>query len=154
MTALGSNKKIIFGVALLCISFLFACNPAPTPTLDPTATPTDVPGRSGFEDNVEALNQAQAVLDEMEFGFAPLLLEDDTRLILEPLNGVEAARLAYPLQPTDPTAWKAGDSFVLSYAVRRLLLDSTRLEQAAIGVIEVTAPVADTSDVINHFAIW
>src|SRR5262245_43315086 len=75
--------QILGAICLGLIVLLPACNPEEpplTPTPNPTPTkPFIVPNN----DNVEALNAAKANLDGFEFGFAPLLQEDATRVVIE-----------------------------------------------------------------------
>ena len=121
------NLLKILGVIFLCLTTLLSGlrprtgpnphSPSPTPT-----KPMVIPNN----DNVEALNTAKAALGEFEFGFAPLLEEDATRVVIEPKPEGEVARLAYPLQPANPAEWPAMDSFVLAYAVQQSLLQSPR----------------------------
>ena len=54
---------------------VLACSPAPSPTPTPLPTPTQRPSVPQ-NDNVEALNSAQAALAEVEFGLSPLLMEE------------------------------------------------------------------------------
>jgi hypothetical protein len=104
--------------------------------------------------NVQALNAVQATLDDLEFGFAPLLVQDETRVVIENQSDGEAARLAYPVQPADPTAWSAVDSFILAYAVRNVMLGFPQVEQVALGGFDLSAPINDLGDLVNHTAVW
>ena len=98
------GKKPYHLIVLLCVVILVvACGAEPEATPTPTATPTEVPDAPRNE-NVEALNAVQAALDEQDFGFAPLLQDDEAQVVLEAINGNEVARLTYPEQPDDPSA--------------------------------------------------
>jgi hypothetical protein len=106
-------------------------------------------------DNVEALNSAQAAMDEINFGFAPLLLKNESRLVLESRSSdEEVVRLDYPEQPADPTHWETVDSFVAAYGVRRIMLNLSQVSRVALGNFGVAASLGDTSERINHFAAW
>jgi len=144
----------ILGVIFLWLATLLpACAPEPalTPTPSPTPTkPLVIPNN----DNVEALNAAKAALGEFEFGFAPLLEEDATRVVIEPKPEGEVARLVYPLQPANPAEWPAVDSFVLAYAVQQSLLQSPEVRGVALGRFSVAAPLDDLQDRIDHVAVW
>jgi hypothetical protein len=105
-------------------------------------------------DNVEALNAAKAAVGDFEFGFAPLLEEESTKIIIEPGPLGETARLAYPPQPADPAEWPAVDSFVLAYAVQQALLQSPHVQGVALGRFGVAAPLDDLQDRVDHVAVW
>jgi hypothetical protein len=102
--------------------------------------------------NVEALNAAQAAIADFEFGFAPLLEEEATRIVIEVGPAEEVARLAYPLQPADPVDWPAKDSFIAAYAVRQLLLESPQVKEAALSRFDLAAPIDNLQDRIDHVA--
>ena len=123
----------------------------PTPT--PTNTPTPIPP-APRNDNVEALNEAQATIGDFHFGLAPLLLEDDTRIKLEATVGGETPQMLYPQQPADPTQWLGIDSFVLSYATRETLLGSAAVSRVTLGQFGVSASVDNTAQSVSHTAAW
>jgi hypothetical protein len=104
--------------------------------------------------NVEALTAAQAALQELEYGFAPLLVQDETRLVIEKGPDGERIRLAYPRQPADPTDWVSVDSFVLGYAARSKLLASPQVRRVVLGRFDLAAPVDQLEDQIKHYAVW
>jgi hypothetical protein len=146
--------KILSSIFLGWVALLSACAPEEpplTPTPIPTATkPFVIPNN----DNVEALNAAKANLGEFQFGFAPLLQEDTTRVIIEPKPEGEVARLAYPLQPANPAEWAAVDSFVLAYAIQQSLLQSPQVRGVALGRFSVAAPLDNLQDRVDHVAVW
>lgn len=145
-------NRTVSGV-ILCWLILAAC--APTPTPEPTPSPTPTQALTPIDnENVQALNEAHAALDGFEFGLAPLLLLDETRLVIESGPDGDIARLAYPRQPADPLAWPSMDSFVLSYAIRGLMLDSPQVRRIALGKFEIAATVDDPEDRISHYAVW
>ncbi|MEW5959919.1 MAG: hypothetical protein AB1801_19530 [Chloroflexota bacterium] len=146
-------RKIIGGT-LAVLTALSACAPAPTatPTPSPTATVALVPADNA---NVEALTAAQAALTELQYGLAPLLVEDDSRLVIENGPAGEQIRLTYRPQPADPTAWRGGtDSFVLAYAASSILSASPQVRRVALGKLDVAAPVDGLEDRFNHYAVW
>jgi hypothetical protein len=142
------------GIALaLLVVVLSACNP--TPTVSPTPTP--VPTRTATESanaNVEALTLVQAVLREFEFGFAPLVLHPETRIVIESKTDGQVARLVYPVQPANPNDWPAMDSFVLAYAVRSAVLNLPQVRWVALGSFDLSAPISGLGDEVNHVAAW
>lgn len=134
---------------------LAACGPSPRERPTPTATSTTTPiPPAPRNDNVEALNGAQASLGEFNFGLAPLLMDEDTRIVLEPEPGAEVPMLRYPPQPADPTQWVGVDSFVLSYATRNELLDSTAVSRVTLGQFHVSASVDNAAQAVLHTAAW
>jgi hypothetical protein len=148
----NSTKFLIAILALIMILSSCRQNAAdvePTPTPTPTQRPA-VPRN----DNVEALNAAQAALGKVNFGFAPLLVEEETRVVIEtnPVN--EAARLVYPQQPQDPTRWPTVDSFVSAYAVRHVMTSLPQVSRVALGSFGVAGSVGDTAEHITHVAVW
>ena len=152
----GTNFELLRAgamVAVLLMGLLLSCSPTPTPTPSPTPTPTRPIG-SSTNKNVKALNAVQAALNDLEFGFAPLLVQDETRVVLENTSDGEVARLAYPRQPADPAAWPAVDSFVLACAVRNVLLNFPQVEQVALGSFDLSAPIDNLGDLVNHTAVW
>lgn len=146
--------KILIAIFWGVVILMPACapdEPALTPTPSPTPTkPLVIPNN----DNVEALNAAKATLGEFEFGFAPLLEEEATRVVLEFKPDGEVARLAYPLQPANPAEWTAVDSFVLAYAVQQHLLQSSQIRGVALGRFKVAAPLDNLQDRVDHVAVW
>lgn len=152
---MGKKIKVVqlFVTNLFVIMIVLACSPAPnpTPTRLPTATqPPIVPQN----DNVEALNSAQAALDEVDFGFAPLLLEDEAKVILKFVPTGEKVRLAYREQSADPTAWRTVDSFVSAYATRHVLRTMSNVSRIALGSFGVSASIGSEAENIEHFATW
>ncbi|GAB4422138.1 MAG: hypothetical protein Fur0044_19990 [Anaerolineae bacterium] len=141
---------LVWGLAAL----LLACapeEPRPLPTPTPTATrPLVIPDN----DNVKALNAAKAALGDFEFGFASLLEEDATKIVIEPGPLGEVARLAYPPQPANPAEWPAVDSFILSYAIQQSLMQSPQVQGVALGRFGVAAPLDDLQDRVDHVAVW
>jgi hypothetical protein len=143
----------IVGVSSIILILLLSCRPTPTPVPTPTPTPTRPIGLSTNK-NVKALNAVQAALNDLEFGFAPLLVQDETRVLIETKPEGEVARLVYPLQPADPAVWSTVDSFILACAVRNVLLDFPQVEHVALGSFDLSAPVDDLGDLVNHVAVW
>lgn len=144
-------------VLIIClVGFLaVACGPTtPPPTPEPTATATPFPRRSSFNDNVDAMNAAQAAMKEVEFGFASLVEESETRLRLEPGAAGSVVKLTYPLQPADPAEWTAVDSFVLAHATQKLLMSSGQVQRTTLGNIALAAPIGNLGDAIDHVAVW
>jgi hypothetical protein len=79
-------------------------------------------------------DQAAQLLDQLQdldasYGLAPLLLDDDTRVLVQ--DGV--AYLDYPDQPAAPGDWPAIECFITAYAVRDQLLDNERVRDATLG---------------------
>jgi hypothetical protein len=146
--------KIFSAIILGIVVLVSACAPQPeelTPTPSPTPTrPLVIPNN----DNVDALNTAKASLGKFEFGFAPLLQEDATKIVIEPGPEGEIARLAYPLQPANPAEWPVVDSFVLAYAVQQTLLQSPNVRGIVLGRFGVAAPLSDLQDRVDHVAVW
>lgn len=150
--------KNLHGLSVVIVIFLLlilimACNPAPEPTPTPAPTPTErtVAPRN---ENVEALNSAQATLNEIDFGFAPLLLEDEARVVVKSLPTGELARLEYLEQPADPTTWKTVDSFVSAFATRAILIKMPHVSRVALGSFGVPASVGNNAENIEHIATW
>lgn len=145
---------LIAGALFGLVAFLPACasdEPTPTPAPSPTATrPLAIPNN----DNVEALNAAKAALGKFEFGFAPLLENEATKIVIEPGPEGQLARLVYPLQPANPAEWPAVDSFILSYAVQQKLLQSPQVRGVALGRFGVAAPLDDLQNRVDHVAVW
>ena len=134
-------SNLIFVGLLGSVFVLGACGAVPddaTPT--PTATSTQMPGPPRNE-NVDALNAAQAAFEDQDYGFAPLLQDDKASVVLDVKNGVEVARLTYPQQPTNPSNWSSVDSFVSAYAVRRFMEDLPQVNRVAIGRLNVPASI-------------
>lgn len=143
-----------FGAIICLLASVLACAPQPeesTPTPSPTATkPLVIPDN----DNVEALNAAKAALDKLEFGLAPLLKEDATKIVIEPGPEGEMARLAYSLQPANPAEWPSVDSFILAYAAQQSLLQSPEVRGVILGRFAVAAPLSNLQDRVDHVAVW
>jgi len=142
-----------FVTIFFAVTTLLACSPAPNPTPTPIPTPTERPAIPR-NDNVEALNAAQAALAEVDFGFAPLLLEDSAHVTLKSDAAGERARLTYPEQPADPTQWKTVDSFVSAYGTRYVLKTMPHVSRIALGSFGVPASVGSEAETIEHFATW
>jgi hypothetical protein len=142
------------GLALLLLALLTACRPA-TPPADPTVTPSPTrPLAIPQNQNVDTMMAAQAQLKDFEFGLAPLLQEDTTRIVIENKPEGEVARLAYPLQSPNPTDWPAADSFIIAYATLKYLLQSNQVESVSLGRMNLAAPVEDLQDHVDHVAVW
>ncbi len=148
--ALLKILSLVCGMAL----FLLACTPdEPQPLSTPTPTATR-PMAIPDNDNVEALNAAKADLGDFEFGFASLLEDDTTKIVIEPGPLGEVARLAYSPQPENPADWPAVDSFILSYAIQQSLTQSPQISGIALGRFGVAAPLDDLQDRVDHVAVW
>lgn len=152
-----SNLLGTFWFLLLAVGaviLLVACSAEeeeiPTPPR-PTSTRSVIVPRN---DNVEALNAAQAILDNLQFGLAPLLLEDETIIELHSSKKAQVARMHYPQQPVAPTEWLAVDSFVTAFAVRDALQDVSQVNRVALGHFYVPAPVGNHSETVEHIAAW
>lgn len=142
-----------YWLVLVLAVVVSACAPATEepPTPAPTATrPVIVPRN----ENVEALNAAQAAFKDIEFGFAPLLVDDAAQIILQSGVGVETPRLTYPQQPSNPTEWPVVDSFVSAYGVQYVLLHTPHVNRVALGRISLSASVDQEAETIEHFAAW
>jgi len=137
----------------LVVAILVACGAEPAATPTPTLTPTRVAGPPQ-NDNVEALNAAQAALAEQDFGFAPLLLADEAQIILKNDEGSESARLTYPRQSANPANWSTVDSFVSAFAVRRFMLDLPQVGRVALGRLNVSASIDNAAENVEHIAAW
>jgi hypothetical protein len=150
MKATPKSSLIIIFCMLILLS---ACLPTPTEEAPPTPTATRVPPVPRNE-NVEALNNAQAALRHQDFGFGPLLEEDEARIIIENRVGEEVARLVYPEQPTDPAEWPTVDSFVSAYGVQRVMSNMPQVRRVTLGKFGVSASIGATAEKIEHFAAW
>lgn len=146
-------------LSLLLIALVSACLPIQqsaeatvTPTATATATRVPAAPNNRF---VEALNQAQARLNDYEYGFAPLLMHDDTTIPFEfdPAFG-EVARLAYPVQPANILDWETLDSFLFGHAAQVALLESPHVAQASLGSFRVAVPLDDFQNQVSHTAVW
>lgn len=140
-------------IALLIAVLLAACSAEPDATPTPTATPTQAAGPPRNE-NVEALNSAQAELDDQDFGFAPLLRHDEAKVVLQAFNGAETARLTYPAQPTNPAAWSTVDSFVSAYAVQQFMNNLPQVGRVALGHLNAPASIDALAENVDHYAAW
>ncbi len=149
------TKKIQFFSTLFCMLFMvLACTPQTdeaTPTLIPSPTRSQIIPRN---ENVEALNAAQAALNEQKFGFAPLLQDNRATIILETINSVEVPRLNYPQQPVNPADWPNVDSFVSAYSVRQFMINMSQVNRVALGHLNIPASIDTTSKNIDHTAAW
>lgn len=123
--------------------------------VEPTPTATQQPVMIGHNRNADALVSAKLEVGKQDYGFAPLLLLDETRLIItNTVTGEDVVMLRYPPQPVDPTAWLSVDSFVLAYGVQQKLMGAEAVVNASIGQFEVAASVGDKNEQIDHFAVW
>lgn len=141
-------QLLVYALALLS-----ACRSGPEVTPTPVPTPTRdsiVP----YNENVEALNAAQAALQEQQFGFGPLLLDAEARIVPEALSGSEIARLVYPRQPADPADWQTVDSFVSAYAIRQFMLNLPHVTRVALGHLNVPASIGTAAEDVGHIAAW
>lgn len=145
------RRRPVLGLLVLLVSLLAACSSRAEVTPTPSPTPTRAPMVASNQ-NVEALSAAEAALAELEFGFAPLLEEEATRIVVETGPDGEVARLAYPLQPADPVEWPAKDSFIVAYAVQRVLLDSPRVRDITLSRFDIAAPVESQPGLVDHYA--
>ncbi|GAB4426501.1 MAG: hypothetical protein Kow0031_06290 [Anaerolineae bacterium] len=145
--------KLLLAALLLALVAACAGPPRERPTPTATSTTTPIPP-APRNDNVEALNSAQASLGEFHFGLAPLLLLDDTRVTLETEPGAEVPYLRYPPQPADPTDWPGVDSYVLSYATRAELFDSAAVSRVTLGQFHISASVENAAQAVLHTAAW
>jgi hypothetical protein len=142
---------------LIAILTTFVILSACKPSVEVEATPVPTPTQKAVvpqNDNVEALNAAQAALGKVNFGFAPLLREAEAKIVIEMTPVDELARLIYPEQPADPTAWATVDSFASAYAVRYIMLSLPQVNRVALGSFGVAGSVGDTAEHINHVAAW
>ena len=150
--ALGKIKKTQILAAILGVAFILsACGAEPEATITPIPTSTPNAPRN---ENVDALNAAQAALDDQDFGFAPLLLNDEAKITLNSEAGTEIARLTYPQQPADPSAWSTVDSFVSAYAVRAFMMDLSQVGRVALGHLSLSASIGNNADDMDHIAAW
>lgn len=150
MTILNKFFLLVWGLTGLLLA---AC----TPSLEPTPTPAPTPTRpitAPRNDNVEALNAAQAALREVEFGFAPLLRLDEAKISVQSRPVGEIARLGYPQQPSDPTQWSTVDSFVSAYGTRYVLITLPHVNRVALGVFGVPASIDASAENLEHVATW
>ena len=143
-----------FPLILLCsLVLLTACLAEPPEESPPTPTATNIPAAPRNE-NVEALNAAQAALRDQKFGFAPLLMEDEAKIVIENNLGEERARLIYPEQPLDPAKWPSVDSFVSAYGVRQVMSTLPQVRRVTLGKFGVSASIGATAEKIEHYAAW
>ena len=119
-------KRIVWFFIWLTLGLLLACQ----------AKTNSVPGLSESlpDEDAQILLDLQAELNSTEYGFAPLLLNPDTRVVVE--NNV--AYLDYPDQPESPTDWQTLECFGYAYAVYSRLVANERVADAALG--EVVLP--------------
>jgi hypothetical protein len=147
------NKNLV--LVLLLVWVVTGCQyiAEETPTATPTATRTPVPPRPQ-NDNVSALNSAQAAVGEFYFGFAPQLQAKNTRITVAPSPNGELARMVYERQPDDSTEWIGVDSFVLAYAVREALASNSAVRRVMLGQFHVSASVDQEAFSVQHSAAW
>jgi len=145
-------------IILVLISWLLlACNgielgtpPPPEPT--PTATPKNV--TIAENRNAGALMAAHSAARELTYGLAPLLLLDETRLVItQTVDGVEAIYLNYPTQPENPAEWLGTDSFVLSKVAEQALSQSDAVLTTNIIQFGVAAPLETQGSSVQHLAL-
>jgi len=105
---------------LLAALLLASCSQAAAPA-EPQAT---LP-----EGDARILAQLQADLGDAAYGFAPLLLDDDTRVRIKD----DVIYLDYPDLPDDPRAWPVTECFISAYVVRDELLSDERVSDVALG---------------------
>jgi hypothetical protein len=147
------KKRVV--LVLLLVWIVAGCQymAEEAPTATPTATRTPVPPRPQ-NDNVTALNSAQAAVGEFHFGLAPQLEANTTRITVETSPNGEMARMVYERQPDDPTEWMGVDSFVLAYAVRETLASSSAVRRVMLGQFHVSASVGQEAFPVQHYAAW
>lgn len=151
MTNTKTFRSLVIIFAIIILSACAIGEPDETPTPEPTATRPNSPPRN---ENVEALNQAQSALKEVDFGFAPLLLKEQAKVVLRAEAGVEIARLTYPQQSASPQQWPTMDSFVSAFAVRRILLNMPQVSRVALGRLNVSASIGNQAEPVEHIAAW
>lgn len=150
---MNTIPKSFLTIILCSLVLLTACLAEPTEEAPPTPTATNIPAAPRNE-NVEALNAAQAALRHQEFGFAPFLMEDEARIVIENNLGAERARLIYPEQPSDPAKWPSVDSFVSAYGVRQVMSALPQVRRVTLGKFGVSASIGATAEKIEHYAAW
>jgi hypothetical protein len=126
----------LFLMLLLSIP-LSACQSKPAVTDDPLP-----------EQDAQILARLQVNLSDVDYGFAPLLLDPASRVVVE--DGI--AYLVYPTQPADPREWQTMDCFATAYAVRDQLLKNERVSDVALGL--VTLPSGLEDGLSRHVAAW
>jgi hypothetical protein len=105
-------------------------------------------------ENMEALGNIPSTPADIPFGFAPLLLQPDSRVIILTQREAQTARLVYPQQAANPAEWLAADSFAVAYAVRQELRDKPQVSRVALGTFNVMASSTEFFDFIDHTAAW
>ncbi len=103
--------------------------------------------------NIESLTHAQATMGKFNYGFAPLLLLDKTRLMTTSINGSEGVMLRYPRQPVEPTKLLSVDSFVLAYATQHQLLTSPPVANVWVIKVALAAALENSDERLNHFIV-
>jgi hypothetical protein len=116
---------------------LSACQTRPAVTDDPLP-----------EQDAQILARLQANLSDVDYGFAPLLLDPASQVTVE--DGI--AYLVYPTQPDNPRDWQTMDCFATAYAVRDELLTSEHVADVALGL--VTLPSGLEDGLSRHVAAW
>lgn len=101
------------------------------------------------EQDAQILAQLQADLGGTGYGLEPLLLHDDTRVIVQD----DVAYLDYPDQPDDPRAWTATECFISAYAARRQLLADARVRDVALGLVTLPSGLQGGGN-RYHVAAW
>jgi hypothetical protein len=147
------TPKSFLVTILFSLIFLVACLAEPPEETPPTPTATRISAAPRNE-NVEALNSAQAALRHQAFGFAPLLMEDEARIVIENNLGAEQARLIYPEQPLEPAKWPSVDSFVSACSVRQVMSMLPQVRRVTLGKFGVSASIGATAEKIEHYAAW
>ncbi|MDM8527099.1 hypothetical protein QUF58_02700 [Anaerolineales bacterium HSG24] len=152
---------------LITVTFvLFACNSIKIESAPPRIEPTPTEPKQvviGRNRNAEALMSAKSEVGRQSYGFAPFLLLDDTRIVVENddnhddhgnHDNQQRVMLRYPPQSADPTMWETVDSFILAYATQRELLPTEAVSEATVGQFKVSAPIGNDSQWLTHYAVW
>jgi hypothetical protein len=148
-----SHQLIWLCAAILLMSCGSIRLQPPRAALNPTPTPTRPPIMIGRNQNAEALTAAKSAVGQWRYGFAPLLLLDESRLVLTPTQS-NVIMLKYPTQPHDPNGWLSVDSFVLAYSMQQQLLTNESVIQASVGQFPLAAPIEGREGQVSHFALW
>lgn len=143
------------GIAALIFTFFFTagCNAVSLET-SVLAQPLGESARAGRLQNLETLKRAQDTPVPPHFGFAPLLLDENSRVVIKSKGDVRTAWLIYPQQPADPGDWTAGDSFVFAYAAQQRLQKEEQVRSATLGSLNVDASVGMERGFVGHTAVW